>query len=328
MPSRVNARPTLRQIEYLLALAETLSFRRAAEACHVSQPALSEQIKDLEQRLGLRLFERGARVLLTESGRVVVERARAVMAEVDGLVDVALGEGAPLSGPLRLGVIPTVAPYLLPRVLPGLHAAHPELQLRVREAHTATLLEALRAGRLDAAVLALPVPDDSLDSLPLLTDRFLLAAPPEHALARRKRISEHDLDGAELLLLDEGHCLRDQALELCRRAGAHELGDFRAASLATLAELVAAGHGLTLLPELAAAVEGTARGLILRELGRPGPHRKLGLVFRKGSARTRDMALLAEVLRSGAAALPPVRPSDAADGQAAAAGLTPRRPSQ
>ena len=313
MPSRANARPTLRQIEYLLALAESLSFRRAAEACHVSQPALSEQIKDLEQRLGVVLFERGRRVLLTDAGRVVVERARAVMDEVDGLVDAALGQGGPLSGPLRLGVIPTVGPYLLPRVLPGLHAAHPELALRVREAQTSVLVEALRAGKLDAALLALPVPDDALDAIALLEDRFLLALPPGHPLARRKAVGEADLDGAELLLLDDGHCFRDQALALCRRAGAHELGDFRAASLATLSELVKAGHGITLLPEMAAQVEGVARGLVVRALGRGaagrpaadgGPARTIGLAFRKGTARAADMALLAQVLREGATGAP------------------------
>lgn len=294
MPTR--PRPTLRQLEYLVAVAEELSFRAAAERCHVSQPALSEQIRLLEEQLGVRLFERDSkRVALTEAGAHVLERARAVLGDVDTLVDAALGQGGPLSGTLVLGAIPTVAPYVLPGLVAAARAAHPRLRLVLREAQTATLLEALRAGRVDAALLALPASAAGLSSVPLCEDPFLLAAPRGHRLAAKGPARLSDLRREEVLLLEDGHCLRDQALALCGEAGASEAQDVRATSLRTLARLVATGLGVTLLPALAR--DEAADGVVLRPFRAPAPGRTLGLCWRASSARGRDFLLLAETLR-------------------------------
>jgi len=301
-------RPTLRQLEYLVAVAEKLNFRVAAERCHVSQPALSEQIRLLEEQLGVRLLERDSqRVALTAAGRQVLERARSVLGDVDGLVDAALGQGGPLCGPLALGAIPTVAPYVLPGLLAAARRAHPKLRLVLREARTATLVEELRAGRLDAAVLALPVDVPGLTAVPLADDAFLLAVPRGHRLAGKGPARLADLRREEVMLLEEGHCLRDQALAICAEAGARETEDVRATSLHTLLRLVAAGLGVTLLPALARD-EATGERVQLRAFRDPAPGRTLGLVWRTSSARAGDFLLLAETLR---AALP--------------AGVTPRR---
>jgi LysR family hydrogen peroxide-inducible transcriptional activator len=295
----IRPRPTLRQLEYLVAVAEQLNFRAAAVRCHVSQPALSEQIRLLEDQLGVRLFERDSqRVALTQAGVELLQRARAVLGDVDTLVDAALGQGGPLCGPFALGAIPTVAPYLLPGLLAATRRAHPKLHLTLREAPTSALLEALRAGRLDAALLALPVAAQGLASLPLCRDPFLLAAPAGHALARgRSKLRLSQLRRAEVLLLDEGHCLRDQALALCSEAGASEAQDVRATSLRTLLRLVAAGFGVTLLPALARDEAGP--GVVLREFAAPVPERTLGLCWRRQASREADVLLLAETLRGG-----------------------------
>jgi len=308
---RTRPRPTLRQLEYLLAVAEALSFRAAAERCHVSQPALSEQVRLLEEQLGVRLLERDKRrVALTAAGTHVVERARAVLGEVDTLVEAAVGHGGPLAGPLVLGAIPTVAPYLLPRLLRAVRTAHPRLRLVLREAQTSSLLESLRAGRIDAALLALPVPAPGLSSVPLCDDPFLLAVPAGHRLAVRGPARLAELKREDVLLLEDGHCLRSQALELCTRAGAREQDDVTATSLGTLVRLVGEGLGVTLLPslardELGACTGGTA-AVLLREFRAPAPKRTLGLVWRAASARGADFLALAETIRAG---LPPgVRP--------------------
>jgi LysR family hydrogen peroxide-inducible transcriptional activator len=289
-------RPTLRQLEYLVAVAEALSFRAAAAACHVSQPALSEQIRLLEEQLGVRLLERDSqRVALTAAGEHVLERARAVLGDVDSLVDAALGAGGPLSGPLALGAIPTVAPYVLPGLVAATRRAHPKLRLVLREAQTPALLEELRAGRIDAALLALPVSGAGLASVPLFDDPFLLAVPRGHRLAGKTPARLSDLRRAEVLLLEDGHCLRDQALALCGEAGAEEAGDVRATSLRTLTRLVAAGLGVTLLPALAR--DEAADGVQLRVFKAPAPGRTIGLVWRAASARTAEFLMLAEVVR-------------------------------
>jgi len=290
-------RPTLRQLEYLVAVAEALSFRAAAAACHVSQPALSEQIRLLEEQLGVRLLERDSqRVALTAAGEHVLERARAVLGDVDSLVDAALGAGGPLSGPLSLGAIPTVAPYVLPGLVAATRRTHPRLRLVLREAQTSALLEELRAGRLDAALLALPVGGAGLASVPLFDDPFLLAVPRGHRLSGKAPARLSDLKRAEVLLLEDGHCLRDQALALCGEAGAEEAGDVRATSLRTLTRLVAAGLGVTLLPTLAR--DEAADGVQVREFKAPAPGRTIGLVWRAASARVAEFLMLAEALRT------------------------------
>jgi LysR family hydrogen peroxide-inducible transcriptional activator len=289
--------PTLRQLEYLAAIADSGSFHRAARACGVSQPGLSAQIRQLESLLELTLFERGRRrVLLTSAGEEIVRRARAVLAETRGLVESARALQRPLSGGLRLGVIPTVAPYLLPRALPRVRRRHPELRLRLLEAQTHDLLAALARGELDVLLLALEAPLGDVATRPLFRDAFHVALPAGHRLARRRRLREEDLAGETVLLLEDGHCLRAQALEVCRSVGAEESCDFRATSLGTLIEMVRGAAGVTLLPELALRTEARRTGLAVVPFAAPAPHRTIGLAWRPRSGRAADYALLAEDL--------------------------------
>lgn len=292
---------TLRQLEYVVAVADHKSFRRAAEACAVTQPALSAQVAQLEHALGAQIFERDRRkVLVTPTGAEIVARARATLAEAAQIVEVARTAAQPLTGTLRLGVIPTIAPYLLPVVLPAVRAAYPKLRPVLREEQTARLLAQLEDGRLDAAILALPVPGD-LAAIPLYREDFLLAAPATHELARRARLREDDLDGEDVLLLEDGHCLRDQALAVCSQAGSHEVAELRATSLPTLVQMVASGQGVTLLPEMAAGVlAGRGSGVATTRFA-PAPGREVGLVWRMSSARGRELGLLAEIIRAQAA---------------------------
>ena len=275
---------TFRQLEYLVALADTLGFHRAAERAHVSQPALSAQIQQAEAILGAQLFERNQRrVLLTPAGAVVVARARRVLREAEDLLASARLFADPFQGSWRLGLIPTVAPYLLPEILPAIRQAHPALRLLLREERTPVLVRELQSGAMDAAILA-EVPDlGDLVRRPLAEDPFLLAAPRDHPLARRRRITLADLDQVPLLLLEDGHCLRGQALAFCAQGGARE-ADFRASSLATLMQMVAGGMGVTLLPALCAPMEGSRANLALRPFVRPAPGRRLVLAWRAGSA--------------------------------------------
>jgi len=285
--------PTLRQLEYLVAIADLGSFHRAARACGVSQPGLSAQIRQLETLLDLRVLERDRRrVLLTAAGDALVRRARAVLAEARGLVETATALQRPLCGALRLGVIPTVAPYLLPRALPRVRHRHPELRLRLREAQTADLVAALARGELDVLLLALEAPLGDLETHALFRDPFHVAVPVNHPLARRRRVREQDLAGEPVLLLDDGHCLRAQALAVCRDAGAEEQSDFRATSLGTLIEMVCGGAGVTLLPGLALASETRRPGLAVVPFAKPAPHRTIGLAWRPSSGRAAEFALL------------------------------------
>ena len=291
---------TLRQLRYLVAVADTLHFGRAASACHVSQPSLSAQIQQLEDALDVALVERTQRrVLLTPAGREVVARARRILGDVSDLAAFARGAGAPLSGEMRLGVIPTLAPYYLPGVLPCLRAAHPDLKLLLREDQTGRLLDMLRAGRLDALILALPADDPGLESVPLFDESFLVALPAGHPLAGRETLSEESLLGERLLLLEEGHCLRDQALAVCGfdARGGERVG-FAGTSLNTLCEMVAGRIGITLLPALAAA--RAPQGVETRPFADPAPSRRMGLVWRRGSPRDGELRLLAECLRTHA----------------------------
>jgi LysR family transcriptional regulator, hydrogen peroxide-inducible genes activator len=290
---------SLRQLQYLVAVADLLGFRRAAEHCHVSQPALSAQIQQLEAVLGVKLFERDARrVMLTPAGEELVGRARRVLTEAEDILKAAARMGDPFAGPLHLGAIPTVAPYVLPEVVPVLVKHYPKLQLRLHEEKTALLLRAMAEGRLDAAVLALDAEMDKVvEHAVLWEDPFVVAAPPGHPLERKKQVQLRDLDGEDVLLLEDGHCFRSQTLALCTRVGAHEV-DFRATSLTTLAQMVTAAGSVTLLPQLAVSRENRQGQLVVRPFAPPGPSRTLVLGWRPGHPRAEALRTIAGTLRS------------------------------
>jgi LysR family hydrogen peroxide-inducible transcriptional activator len=290
---------TLRQLQYALAVAELRSFRRAAEACHVAQPSLSSQIAALETALGVRVFERLPRgVIVTEAGAAILDRARRTVLEADALVASAERARDPLAGTLRVGIIPTVAPYLLPDVAPALRRSLPRLRVLWVEEKTRDVVAHVLSGELDAAVLALESDSGGLATRSLGRDPFVLAVPPGHALAKGKGPARaDDLEGETVLLLDDGHCFRDQALEVCHRVGAEE-ASVRATSLSTLAQMVAGGAGITLLPAIAAATENRARGLVLRAFGAKGPARTLALAWRSTSTMDAVLRAVAEPLRA------------------------------
>lgn len=275
---------TLRQLQYVVAVADELNFRRAAERCAVSQPSLSAQVAQVEDALGVRLFERDRRrVLPTPAGQALVARARTLLRDADDLVTAARLAADPLRGTLRIGVIPTISPYLLPRVTPALRRAFPALTVAWVEEKTDTLVRELDAGALDAALLALEADLGDLDHAVVAVDDFLLAARPDDPLARAPGpVRRADLSAAEVLLLDDGHCFRDQALSFCAGAGARELA-FRATSLPTLCQMVAGGAGVTLLPALAVPTEAERAGLVVRRFADPAPHRTIALAFRRRS---------------------------------------------
>jgi LysR family hydrogen peroxide-inducible transcriptional activator len=277
----------LRDLRYLVALADHKHFGRAAAASFVSQPTLSTQIRKLEDELGVSLVERAPRrVMLTPIGHDIAERARRVLAEVAQMGEVARRSQDPEAGTVRLGLFPTLAAYLLPHVLPAVRGRFPRLELLLVEEKTDVILSRLRDGRLDAGILALPVHDDQLHVEPLFEESFVLALPQSHRLARRdKPLALHDLDHEHLLLLEEGHCLRDQALDVCRLAGANEHDGFRATSLETLRQMVAAGVGMTLLPMLAVQppVPPSPDIHLLSFRGKP-PSREIAMVWRRSSA--------------------------------------------
>ncbi|EAR52275.1 Transcriptional regulator, OxyR, LysR family protein [Oceanicola granulosus HTCC2516] len=297
---------TLKQLRYFAALAEAGSFGTAAARVHVTQPALSLQIKELEERLGVKLVERLPRQLrLTRAGQEVLERTRRILAEVDDLEQAVRWQQG-LKGRLNLGVIPTVAPYLLPLALTRIRSHDLTLELRVREAQTDTLLEELRRGRLDAAVVALPVPGPGLVARPIATDRFLLAGSRARLASwaeRTEALRPRALAPDQLLLLDEGHCLAEQALEVCGLSGRRQV-DLGASSLSTLVGLVAEGFGLTLLPEMSVVTESAAApNLSLLRFSAPEPARELALVRRESSSDSGWMDDLARLLTEAADAL-------------------------
>ncbi len=277
----------LKDLRYLVAVADTRHFGRAAERCFVSQPTLSAQIMKLEAYLGVQLIERQTkRIALTEAGEQIVARARRMLEASEEVVTLARSYRDPLAGRLRVALIPTIGPYLLPQVMPAIRKALPRLTLLLYEYQTAPLLEKLHAGEIDLGILALPVDLDGLEARELYEEPFQVAVPEHHRLAKRAAIRLDELQEESLLLLTEGHCLRDQALALCSRAGVQEHQDFRATSLETLRQMVAAGAGVTLLPELAGkGVYGSARGVAIRPLARPVPTRRVGAVWRKTTAR-------------------------------------------
>jgi len=290
---------TLRQLQYVVAVADALSFRKAAQSCHVSQPSLSAQLAQMETALGVRLFERDRRrVLLTEAGKELMERARRLLVEADELVEAARRASDPLSGTLRLGVIPTVSPYLLPSVAPALRKSFPRLHVLWLEDKTEVLVRNLDRGALDAALVALEAELGDVESEVIAEDPFVLVTPRDHPLAARQTdATPADLRGEDVLLLDEGHCFRAQALALCSRARAHEL-EFRATSLPTLTQMIAAGAGVTLLPRLAVATEVQRSQLSVRAFAEPVPRRTLALIWRKRSALAVALKQVAAAMRA------------------------------
>ncbi|MBS0581257.1 MAG: LysR family transcriptional regulator [Proteobacteria bacterium] len=277
----------LKDLRYLVAVADERHFGRAAARCFVSQPTLSAQLQKLEQGLGIQLVERAPNnVSLTQAGEEIVARARRILEAADEVVTLASSQRDPLAGKLRVALLPTIGPYLLPRVAPLVRKSLPRLELRLYEYQTGPMLEKLRAGELDVGILALPVDLTGLQARELYREAFVVALPEQHPLAARESVRVADLKDERLLLLEEGHCLRDQALEVCSRVGIREQQDFRATSLETLRQMVATGAGITLLPELAGrGAYRNARGVVLRPFARPVPVRHIGALWRKTSAR-------------------------------------------
>jgi LysR family hydrogen peroxide-inducible transcriptional activator len=277
--------PTFQQLRYLVAIADAGSFGAAADDEFVSQPALSAQVKELERKLGVTLFERSARgVMLTSHGSEVVERARVVLREMNDLVETTKHDGNQLRGRIGLAVIPTLAPYVLPDVVRTFTTEHADAELHIHEMQTSHLLEALRHGELDFGLLALPIGSDEFATAAIGIDKFVLAMPQGHPLAKGKSPVKLDvLRNERVILLEEGHCLRDQVTQICQLAFS-EPSEIQATSMATLAQMVAAGLGVTLLPECAVAVEaGAGRGIATRKFAGQSPNRTIGLVWRKSS---------------------------------------------
>ena len=312
----------LQELRYLVAIAEHRHFGRAAEACFVSQPTLSTQIKKLERELGVELVERNPRqVMMTETGERVVERARIILGETDNITEIARQATDPESGSLRVGLFPTLAPYLLPHVVPALHARFPNLELLLVEEKTEVVLQRLRDGKLDAGVLALPVPDEQLHMEPLFTEEFVLAVPTSHPLAGTVGpVDPSVLSGEHVLLLEEGHCLRDQALSVCQLVGAAERTGFRATSLETLRQMVAAGVGVTLLPELAVQPPvAVSDDIVLLRFSEPVPRRHIAMFWRESSVYRDFLPELTAVIRDLPGELVGVQPFEAPVSEAEAA---------
>jgi LysR family hydrogen peroxide-inducible transcriptional activator len=287
----------LRDLRYLVALADLKHFGQAAEASFVSQPTLSTQIKKLEEELGVPLIERNPRnVLLTDVGEAVVARARLMLREADEIKNIARRAKDPASGAVKIGIFPTLGPYLLPHVVPQIVAKFPKLELMLFEEKTEIILKKLHDGELDAGILALPIHDDTLHCEFLFEEPFVLAVPATHRMAKQKKVKLSDLAEERLLLLDDGHCLRDQALEVCQIAGAVERSGFRATSLETLRHMVSANVGMTLLPALAVRPPAPATAnVVLIPFADPQPHRRIAMVWRRTSALT---VFLSELVQS------------------------------
>lgn len=285
-----------RALQYLVTLAEVRHFSRAAERCHVSQPTLSTQIRKLEDELDVQLVERHPRqVMLTPVGEEIVARARNVLGEMEAIRAIARRSRDPHSGTVRIGIFPTLAPYLLPHVIPRIRKHFPRLTLRLHEEKTEDLILMLGQGRLDAGLLALPIDEDWLETRVLFEEPFVLALPGQHALASADEVSIEALQGQVLLLLEDGHCLRDQALEVCQLAGAREQVDFHATSMETLRQMVAANVGMTLMPMLSVSPPvADTDNLVTRPFCQPGPKRTIAMVWRHSSALAPFLRELAE----------------------------------
>lgn len=298
-----NARMNLRALQYFVKLADLRHFSKAAEACFVSQPTLSTQIRKLEEELGVQLVERSPKnIMLTPVGAEIADRARLVLSDIEQIHSVARRSGNPADGILRLGLFPTLAPYLLPHIVPTLRQRYPNLRLQLAEEKTDDILRMLRQGGLDAALLALPINQEGLEMEVLFEEPFVLALPAGHPLCARSRIAMADLEGAELLLLEEGHCLRDHALEVCTLAHAQERVDFHATSMETLRQMVAADVGITLMPLLSVKPPIAATGnVVIRQFEDPAPSRTIALVWRSSSALSGFLRVMTDCFRD----LPP-----------------------
>ena len=286
----------LRDLRYFVALADTRHFGRAAEICFVSQPTLSTQLKKLEDELGVTLFERAPRnILLTPAGEQILKHARQALAQVSQMQEIAKHIRDPEAASIRLGIFPTLAPYLLPHVVPNIRKRFPNLELLLIEEKTEALIQQLRSGMIDAAILAEPVADDHFEKMHLFTEPFVLALPENHPLSRQRTLGLGELEQQHLLLLEDGHCLRDQALAVCALSGAAEKEGFRATSLETLRQMVAAGVGITLLPMLAVqAPVPESTHIRLMPFRNPAPTRRIALYWRKSSVRTGFLAELGQ----------------------------------
>jgi len=288
----------LKDLKYLAALADTGHFGKAAEACFVSQPTLSAQVKKLEQYLGVQLVERQPNnVKLTEIGRQIAERGRGMLRTGDEIIALARDHKDPLSGRLRVALIPTVGPYLLPRITQKIRKALPKMGLMLYEHRTESLLKRLHDGEIDLGVIALPSAAEGFMSRELYREAFMLAVPEDHPLASKSRARLQELKNQTLLLLEDGHCMREQALEVCSRVETREADNFRATSLETLRQMVVAGLGVTLLPELAVQPPfGSQRGLKVIPFASPAPTRTIGAVWRKSTTRTAAIAAVCDVI--------------------------------
>lgn len=295
------ANVTLKQLKYFDALSRELHFGRAAEQCSVTQPALSMQIHELEETLGLILVERTRTgVQLTCKGAELAERSARILGEVRDFVAYAHHSNRMLTGPLRFGVIPSIAPYMLPPLLPLVRQAYPDLELYVRETQTVTLTDELLDGKLDVLLLALPLKHHDIESMTLFEDRFLLALPKNRKLSGTVRATKELVEQERLLLLEEGHCLRDQALSYCQLQQVDMVNTFGASSLSTIVEMVAAGFGITLLPEVSLGVEERGRDIQLLRFAAPEPFRTIGLVWRSSSPRKDDFKELGRLITRAA----------------------------
>jgi len=290
----------LKDLKYLVALADTGHFGKAAERTFVSQPTLSAQLKKLEEFLGVKLVERQPKnVQLTDVGKQVVVRARRMLDEGEQIISLARNNTDPLAGKLKLGLIPTIGPYLLPRIMQKIRKALPDLGLMLYEHQTEPLLKRVKDGEIDVGILALPIAHEGMQTRALYEEAFTVALPNDHPLAARPTIRVQDLKGQTLLLLEDGHCLRDQALEVCSRIEVREAEDFRATSLETLRQMVVAGLGLTLLPETAVESPfGSQRGLTIRQFAKPAPTRTVGAVWRKSSTRAAAIAGVCDIVEN------------------------------
>lgn len=291
----------IRALQYLVTLSEMRHFSKAAEACHVSQPTLSTQVRKIEEELGVQLVERSPRrVMMTQVGEEVVERARAVLNEVEAMRQISRQSRDPGTGVFKIGIFPTLAPYLLPHVIPGIRRRFPKLTLQLFEEKTEDVLRLLGQGRLDAGLVALPIPEEltQLDVQVLFEEHFVLAMPDTHPLARKRRIRVEDLRNQELLLLEDGHCLRDQALEVCQMVGAEEKMDFHATSMETLRQMVAANTGITLMPCLAVKPPvAPTENVTIQAFEDPAPKRTIAMIWRKSTPLSKFFKELADAFQ-------------------------------
>lgn len=285
----------IRDLQYIVTTAELLNFSKAAKKCNVSQPTLSSQIKKTEEWLGVKIFERSnKKVFLTEEGRQIINSANGILNGFENIKQTAENFKNPLGGNFSLGAFPTLAPYILPKIVPKIKTTLPKIRLILVEEKTAVLIEKLKKGELDAALLAMPIDEPQLESLALFKDKFFLAVHPKHKLAEKNKISVQTLNSPDLLLLEEGHCLRDQALEVCSKSKMEEKQSFRATSLETLRQMIKAGTGITFMPEIAMLKNETGIKYIPLE---PTPSRTIALVWRKTANKEKVLKILSEIIR-------------------------------